>query len=279
MTVLRLARIGINVSDLAASAAFYAEAFGFTRDGTTTEADPALAGLLGTRRLRTLALRRGAQTLELSECTPPGAPYPAGSSANDPGFQHCALATGDMAAAYARLSRCRFMPISRDGPQALPGGITAYKFRDPDGHPLELIAFPHADPRTTRGIDHSAIVVSDTRRSIAFYGGLGLSVQSRQLNAGPAQDALDGLDGTQVDVVALIPADPAPHVELLGYRAPPGRRMSPPRPCDLAATRLVFTADALPATSRSAVLADGSRAALLLDPDGHAVLLVQPPRA
>ncbi len=35
--------------------------------------------------------------------------------------------------------------ISTDGPQRLPpssGGVAAFKFRDPDGHPLELLAFP-----------------------------------------------------------------------------------------------------------------------------------------
>ena len=36
-------------------------------------------------------------------------------------------------------------PISTSGPQLLPaasGGVSAFKFRDPEGHPLELIAFP-----------------------------------------------------------------------------------------------------------------------------------------
>jgi catechol 2,3-dioxygenase-like lactoylglutathione lyase family enzyme len=260
VSVLRLDRIGLNVSDLDASEAFYTEALGFARVGAGAEDDPALAALLGARRIRTLALRRGAQTLQLARCEPAGAPYPADSRSNDLWFQHCALTTDDMAAAFARLQRHRFTPISRHGPQALPGGIVAYKFRDPDGHPLELIAFPKADPRGERGIDHSAIAVADAERSIAFYAGLGLAVRARQVNAGAAQDALDGLDGVRVDVVALDPARPAPHVELLGYHAPPGRSNATPDPTDIAASRLVFAVDA-------------RRAALLRDPDGHAVLL------
>jgi catechol 2,3-dioxygenase-like lactoylglutathione lyase family enzyme len=279
-TALRLERIGLNVADLDASEAFYAAAFGFARADAEIQDDAALAALLGARRLRTRRLRRGAQLLELTVCEPPGAPYPAGSRSNDVWFQHCALATDDMPEAYRRLCRCGpFEPISRHAPQALPGGIVAYKFRDPDGHPLELIGFPHGDPRTERGIDHSAIAVADAARSSAFYRWLGLAVQSRQVNTGPAQDSLDGLDGTVVEVVALAPAHPAPHVELLAYHTPRGRRAPLPRPTDIAASRLVFAADALPDGSGTATLANGGRAALLHDPDGHAVVLLQPPRA
>src|SRR5438094_518151 len=70
------------------------------------------------------------------------------------------------------------------GPQLLPrtipgaAGIRAFYFRDPDGHPLEVLQFPRdkGDPkwhapsdRLFLGIDHTAIVVSDTRTSLAFY--------------------------------------------------------------------------------------------------------------
>ena len=49
---------------------------------------------------------------------------------------------------HERLSRFPFTTISRNGPEALPGGVVAFKFRGPDGHPLELIQFPWPDPRT-----------------------------------------------------------------------------------------------------------------------------------
>ena len=85
-----------------------------------------------------------------------------------------------MDAAYARLrqqqGRARLA-----GPQRLPdwnpnaGGIRAFYFRDPDGHPLEILQFPpdkgdakwHAPSRRLfLGIDHTAIVVADTEASL-----------------------------------------------------------------------------------------------------------------
>ena len=213
VTALRLDRVGLNVSDLPAAIAFYETALGFS----AAAIEPGDAALLGVASVRRAVLRRGRQCVELTQCSPPGAAYPDASAGNDLWFQHCALATDDMAASYARLRAAAFTPISRDGPQALPGGVVAFKFRDPDGHPLELIQFPAADPATAGGIDHSAISVSDVGRSVAFYAAeLGLHESARQVNTGPAQDALDGLAGVTVDVVALAPEVAAPHVELLG---------------------------------------------------------------
>ena len=96
-----------------------------------------------------------------------------------------------MPAAYARLAaQPGWNTISTDGPQVLPassGGVTAYKFRDPEGHPLELLAFPpDAIPARWQkvsatgclGIDHSAISVVDTDQSIKFYERLGLGAQA-----------------------------------------------------------------------------------------------------
>ena len=280
MRALRLLRVSLTVSDLVRAEAFYRDALGFTAVAPAREADPALAGLLGADRLRAVRLRRGAQELELAAFDPPGAAYPADSRSNDLWFQHLALATDDMAASYARLARHPFTPISRGGPQVLPGGIEAFKFRDGDGHPLELIRFPAPDPLTANGIDHSAISVADAGRSAAFYAGsLGLRVASHQVNAGPAQDALDGLAGTSVDVVALAPEQASPHVELLGYRAPPGRPAPPMRPADLAASRLVFLVDSLAGHPGAVSLAGDAKAALAHDPDGHAALLLDRERA
>ena len=97
---------------------------------------------------------------------------------------------------------------------ASSGGVQAYKFRDLDGQPLELISFHPGtgDPKwqrsrqrgargvATLGIDHSAIGVGNVERSIDFYvGALGLRVASRQVNIGPAQELLAGAEGVQVD--------------------------------------------------------------------------------
>ncbi len=259
MTAQRLDRVGLNVGSVTDALRFYEEALGFT--ASPVRADPACAALLGVRTVQTARLQRGAQVIELTQCDPPGAPYPEGSHSNDAWFQHCALVTGDMASAYARLCAFPFTPISRHGPVLLPGGITAFKFRDPDGHPLELIQFPRSDPLTEGGIDHSAIAVADVARSVAFYAGeLGLVETARQVNKGPAQDALDGLDGVSVDVVALMAQVPAPHLELLCYRTPRGRSAGDRDASAIAASRLVFSVGTGPLLLRR-------------DPDGHLVVL------
>ncbi|MGH6681389.1 MAG: VOC family protein, partial [Bradyrhizobium sp.] len=175
----------------------------------------------------------------------------------------------------------------------------AYKFRDPEGHPLEWIAFPPkvGDPQWhSRGrarvlcYDHSAIVVGDVERSIAFYAGLlGFKLGGRSLNIGTEQDRLDGLTGCDVDVVALQPARLAtPHVELLHYRMPAGRPSNGKiRANDVASVRQVHRVDDLDELVRlletSGVtfvspglvrLTGGEQAAAILDPDGHMITLV-----
>ena len=94
----------------------------------------------------------------------------------------------------------------------------------------------------------------------------------RQRNAGPEQDALDGLPDAQVDVVALAPAQSTPHLELLDYRTPRGRAHPAMRPADIAATRLVLEVDEPP--EGAVRLGDGRLAALLPDPDGHLLLVL-----
>ena len=255
---LRLDRVAINVGNIVDAARFYTNALGFIPDAAA-QPDPSTATLLGVHRVQSMLLQRGRQRIELTQCDPPGKPYPAGSLANDLWFQHCALVTNDIAGAYQRLCQHAFTPISQNGPQILPGGIAAFKFRDPDGHPLELIQFPNANPATAGGIDHSAISVSNVERSIRFYTEqLSLSETARQVNTGPAQDALDGLHGVTVDVLALVPAQASPHLELLCYRAPQGRAGGAD---GIAAARLVFT------------IGDGLARRMIDDPDGHRIVL------
>lgn len=278
MKALRLLRISLPVRDLAAAGRFYAEALGFGYVEQARAADPALVMLLGACAIRRTLMQRGSQLLELAAFDPPGAEYPPDSHSNDMWFQHCALVTADIDAAYVRLNRYPHLAISRNGPQALPDGSVAFKFRDPEGHPLELIQFPNPDAVTEAGIDHSAIVVADAERSIAFYADvLSMSVHAHQVNQGPAQDKLDALGGAEVDIVSLTPAQTAPHVELLGYRHPHGRATPRMRPADIAASRLVFAVDHLADDLDHVVLRDGVRATSMDDPDGHALLLLEAP--
>jgi catechol 2,3-dioxygenase-like lactoylglutathione lyase family enzyme len=257
-------RIARNVRDLTAAQEFYCKILGFTRVGSITE-DPELASLLGIQRLRCARLRLGAQEIELSECLPAGMAYPTPHAANDPWFQHIALVTSDIAAAHAQIA-LHATAISTAGPTALTG-LQACKYRDPDGHPFELLQFApgHGNPawqaknRLMLGYDHTAITASNLPKTIEFYANFGFSETARQHNAGPAQAALDGLDHPAADIVTLKIIAGPPHVELLHYTNPHQARRRVIAAHDIAATRLVLAGSA-------------PGLALRRDPDGHFVL-------
>jgi catechol 2,3-dioxygenase-like lactoylglutathione lyase family enzyme len=188
------------------------------------------------------------------------------------------------------LDRLREVPgwraISSNGPEHLPhrsGGATAFKFRDPEGHPLELISFPQISERAVGSpgrsveINHSAISATDLDRSIAFYSGLGFTTGARSLNTGMEQRRLDGVADARVDVVELDLPDTGPHLELLHYRGQYDRNVMPPGTSDIAATRTVLLAQNAAALGEirdaySSIVLDSTDAAVLLrDPDGHLV--------
>jgi catechol 2,3-dioxygenase-like lactoylglutathione lyase family enzyme len=224
-------------------------------------AEMALLGLHGGGSRRTLCL--GAQRVELHHFEQPGRRYPQEVTGADSRFQHLALVTDDAAAAWLRARALGASAISVGGPVTLPpssGGVTAIKFRDPEGHPLELLQIPRGRwiGCGLLGVDHTAISVTDVDAAHAFYEALGLSTRGRTLNQGPTQVALDGLAGAQVDVVPLVPAIATPHLELLGYRTPSPCVAEQAAANDVAATAVVWSAD---------------RDAVLRDPDGHLHLL------
>lgn len=304
MPVMQLIGVAITVADLAGTAAFYRDVLGLEVGPEHPLPDPAWSTVLGlgeasTRRAVDITI--GRQWLELVALDPPGRPYPAERASNDQWFQHVALACGDIFGVWKRLAGGSPGVVTKGQPVLLPpntGSVTAYKFRDPEGHPLELIAFPPGvgDPvwqepgAGIRGFDHTAMVVSDLERSIAFYTGvLGFRAAGRSLNAGPEQDRLDGLTGCAVDVVALAPpAAATPHVELLHYRTPPGRTSTAAIEVDdVASARQLYRVtelDALGETLQAAGVAfispgvvslgDGGTAAAIRDPDGHVLVLI-----
>ena len=302
----RLLHVSLTTRDLNRSVRFYTRALGFAAEHERTLRGEAFARIVGTRdaEARAVTLRLGGDCIELVEFARKGRAYPIGSTSPDLWFQHFAIIVSDMKAATARLAgEAGWTAISDDGPQKLPassGSATAFKFRDPDGHPLEFLAFPpDATPAKWRapvpapvylGIDHSAIAVADTARAEAFYVGmLGLSVGGRSVNRGAAQEHLDGTFNALVEVTALLTPDGAsPHVELLCNRVPATGRPIPvdTRPHDIAATRLVIETDDLAAFVDEAIEArlrfvspgivsdaDGRASAMLHDIDGHLLLL------
>ena len=305
--VVAVESIGITVSDLDASLAWYERVLDFQPAGAIEEhagaAAESLEGVFAMRS-RSARLTLGDETLELTEyLAPQSRPLPVDSRSNDRWFQHVALIVSDMDAAYARL-RTAHVAHASSGPQRLPdwnpnaGGIEAFYFKDPDGHVLEVLEFPagKGDPRWQRlastthalflGIDHTAIVVADTETSLAFYRDLlGMRVAGTSENFGTEQEHLNGVFGAHLRITALR-AERGPGIEFLEYLAPSDGRPYPldARGCDLVhwETRLAATdlSALLPALVEhdvalvsSGVIETGAGAAALLvrDPDGHAV--------
>jgi catechol 2,3-dioxygenase-like lactoylglutathione lyase family enzyme len=251
-----IASVGFSCRDADALADWYERWLGFERLAEREHVDDALCTLVGLPggRLRCLSLQLGEEQLELSQVLDPGPhrpgrPVPADSRSNDLWFQHICLVVREMdgvaPALEAQIRSGALRPISTT-PQRLPdwntsaAGIVAFKFHDPDGHPLELLQFPpdKGDARwhqpgeaAVLGVDHSAIGISDPQRAGRFYGDLlGLGHGGGGTNHGPEQDQLDGLQGTAVQIDAWRPPQ-GMGIESLAYRSPAGGR---PMPADFA---------------------------------------------
>jgi catechol 2,3-dioxygenase-like lactoylglutathione lyase family enzyme len=241
--------VGLNVSDMDRALAFYTGVLPFVKvsdheiSGRPYEL---LTGVFGARS-RVVTLRLGSEEIELTEfLAPRGRPMPADLRANDRLFQHIAIVVSDIATAYAVL-REHGVEHASTGPQRLPdwnpnaGGISAFYFRDPDRHFLEIIAFPpgkgspkwHVMPTGIfLGIDHTAIVVDDTNASLRFYRDtLGLQVAGESDNYDVEQEHLNNVFGARLRITALRAAK-GPGIEFLEYLAPRDGR---PAPTDLRA--------------------------------------------
>ncbi len=292
--------IGMTVSDIDRSVAFYTQVLTFEKVSEVEVAGPDyehLDGVFGLR-MRVVTLKLGTEELLLTQyLAPKGRAFPADSRSNDRWFQHAAIVVSDMNRAYARL-RENHVEYASSGPQTLPawnkaaGGIRAFYFRDPDEHYLELIEFPagKGDPRWQRtdgrlflGIDHSAIVVSDTARSEAFYRGLGFQVAGGSENYGDEQEHLNNVFGAHLRITSMR-TESGPGIELLEYLTPRDGRAMPPdvHPNDIVFWEVMITGASEPLLERLGAnsVATPHRelgfedAAIVRDPDGHATELV-----
>ncbi len=295
--------IGITVSDLDRSVDFYSKVLHFEKisetevDGDSYEH---LTGVFGLR-MRIARMKLGDEAIELTEfLAPRGRPAPVDARSNDRWFQHIAIIVSDMDAAYAAL-RAHKVQHASSGPQVLPpwnpnaGGIRAFYFKDPDGHPLEILWFPagkgaakwhRAGDRLFLGIDHTAIVITDTEASLKFYRDrLGMEVAGESENYGPEQERLNSVFGARLRITALRAAS-GPGIEFLEYLAPRDGRPYPPeeKANDLIHWQTRFLGLSAAETSKSLTaplveLPDGRagfrKAVTFRDPDGHAIQVVE----
>jgi catechol 2,3-dioxygenase-like lactoylglutathione lyase family enzyme len=294
--------IGMTVSDLDRSVEFYSKVLSFEKvsetefDGSDYEH---LEGVFGLR-MRTARMRLGEESIELTEfLAPRGRPVPVDSRANDRWFQHIAIITSDMDRAY-RWLRENKVQYASSGPQRLPewnqsaANIQAFYFRDPDGHFLEVLAFPpdkgqakwhRPTDKLFLGIDHTAIVISNTDASLRFYRDLlGLQVVGESENYGTEQEHLNNVFGAHLRITSLRAAI-GPGVEFLEYLAPRDGRPYPleEKPNDLLHWQTKFLGIDAAESERdlqkfrspfiSTGVVEGSIA--VRDPDGHAVQIAQ----
>jgi len=298
--------ISVPVLDMERSVAFYCDVLGFAKASDTERSGDGYEHLYGVfgARVRVVTLKLGDESLKLEQfIAPRGRPIPVDSKSNDRWFQHIAIIVSDMDRAFAWL-RAKNVEFSSTGPQLLPksnpnaGGISAFYFRDPDGHSLEILHFPAGKgdskwqagaDRLFLGIDHSAIVVTDTEASLGYYRDtLGLKVAGASENFGIEQERLNNVFGVRLRITALL-AGHGPGVELLEYLAP---RTGRPMPIDTQSNDLwswhidmtgdVEAADGAIRAHHYGYVSPGPvnlgtssphYSLLVRDPDGHATML------
>jgi len=302
--------VGMTVSDMDRAVEFYS-ALTFQKisdvEGLGEEFEH-LEGVFGAR-MRIVRMQLGNEYLDLTQyLSPPGRPIPVDSRSNDLWFQHIAIVVRDMDQAFDKLRALKVQFVST-GPQTLPpsikaaAGIKAFYFRDPDQHNLEIIYFPpgKGDPRWQEktdnlflGIDHTAVGVSNTDASLKFYRDLlGLRKAGETENFGTEQEHLNQVFGAHLHITGMR-SDAGPGIEFLEYLAPRDGRT---RPADVHANDIVHwqtmiatdEIDLLAKKLRDAqvrFVSSGvvalpkekvgfSKGALVSDPDGHNVLLIQ----
>ncbi|MGQ0809626.1 MAG: VOC family protein [Nitrospiraceae bacterium] len=244
--------IGMTVSDMDRSVAFYSNVLSFEKISDVEvwgEDYERLQGVFGLR-IRVVRMKLGDEFIDLTEyLAPKGRPIPADSRSHDRWFQHIAIIVSDMDKAYQWL-RQHHVQHASTGPQRLPdwnkgaAGIRAFYFRDPDGHTLEILWFPpdkgspkwHQRDRLFLGIDHTAIVVANTDSSLKFYrNALGMTVAGESENYGTEQEHLNNVFGARLRITSLRAAA-GPAIELLEYLTPRDGR---PYPSDEQANDLV----------------------------------------
>jgi catechol 2,3-dioxygenase-like lactoylglutathione lyase family enzyme len=303
--------ISLTVADLDASERFFVETLGFRVEAPASELRGAeFEGLTGiaSAEAHSAHLALGREHIELvAFARPSGRPSPEDGHSDDLWFQHLALVASNIDSVHDRVQAAGANAISA-GTQTIPasnpaaGGIRAFYFQGPSSHPLELIWFPAGKGMArwqdasapVLGIDHTAIAVSNTERSRVFYEDLlGLHVAGHSFNFGKEQEALSGVPGARVRITGLRGED-GPGVEFLEYENP---RRGRPVPTDARASDLwhwettiaVPNLDATIAKLQAAVVHfvsdhvhdtrelgfSGTRGVVVLDPDGHAVRVVQ----
>lgn len=308
--VKKVGAIGITVKNLDRSVQFYTEVLGFKKINEREllgEKYEQLKNVFGLH-IRMARLQLGDEYIELTDyLTSGGRSIPEDQHSNDLFFQHIAIVVSNMEKAYRQIKKYNIDFVSTE-PQTLPKsipaaeGIKAFYFRDPDNHTLELIYFPpgKGQPKWQKdagklflGIDHTAIGISNTENSHAFYADiLGIERKGDSWNRGIEQEHLNNVEGASLHITGYRAAE-GPGIEFLEYIKPgPGRKY----PEDSRADDLWFWQTTIQVEDAATLYnviqkknykiisrnlltlenANGknSKAFIVQDPDGHALLII-----
>jgi catechol 2,3-dioxygenase-like lactoylglutathione lyase family enzyme len=302
----------ITVSDMDRAVDFYGRVLTFDKvsDSEVSGEDVEhYFGVFGSH-IRVVRMGLGDESIELVQfLVPRGRPVPIDSRSNDGWFQHIAVIVSDMERAY-QILRENKAEFASSEPQRLPdwnknaAGIKAFYFKDPDEHPVEILQFPgdkgdakwhERKSKLFLGIDHTAIVVSNTDASLKFYRDLlGMHIAGESENYGTEQEHLNNVFGAHLRITSLRAAA-GPGIELLEYLSPRDGR---PIPVDERSNDLVHRETELEIGDAEAAVAPlrAAKAAFISsgdvsfhqdtglsimqgfavrDPDGHAIGIVQ----
>jgi catechol 2,3-dioxygenase-like lactoylglutathione lyase family enzyme len=303
--------VATTVADMDRSLKFYTDVLSFEKIADFSVSGKAYEQLFDVTgaKARIVRIKLGDETLDLVQFKDQqGRPVPYDSRSNDRWFQHVAIIVSDMDRAYGWLRKNK-VEYASSGPQTLPqwnsnaAGIKAFYFKDPDGHPLEVLMFPKGkgDAKWHRptnklflGIDHTAIVVADTENSLKFYRDmLGMRVAGESENYGTEQEHLNAVFAARLRITALR-ANSGPGIELLEYLNPRDGRPYPDdahvfdllyRETVVQVPNVITAAESLRSSkvrevSRSVVTVPNaeigfSQAFQVRDPDGHPITIVQ----
>ncbi len=309
-----ISRVALTVEELSRSVEFYEKTLNFKQIGSYTIESPTAGWLFGMTdgdeklSVGIAVLSLGEEIIELMEFqnSAPADAIPADSASNDLWFQHLAIVVAHMDTAYEHLKMFDIESIS-PAPQTLPGyleaaGLSAFYFKDPDGHVLELIHFPaeKGDSKWHKkkaglflGIDHTAIVVKNTAVSLPFYKKLGFTQDAQTKNYGPQQEKLNQVEDAQLLVTSLA-SQVGMGVEFLDFKMPKDGRPFPENaePTDLIHWHSVVMVEDVGAAydwvqaegyqliSQNSVRLENERGRgfhgfLVRDKDGHAVLVAE----
>ena len=308
--VKRVDAIGITVSEMNRSVKFYSEVLGFKKVSDVELVGreyEQLEGIFGLH-IRVVRMQLGEEFIELTDyLTSGGRRIPEDARSNDLIFQHIAIVVSDMEKAYDHLRKFNVEYVSTSPqtlPKTIPGaeGIKAFYFHDPDNHNLELIYFPKdkgqpkwhvtAD-KLFLGIDHTAIAVSSSEESQKFYADLlGFERKGESWNKGIEQEHLNNVEGASLHIRGYR-ANEGPGIEFLQYLKPgPGKTYPADSKADdiwhWQTTLLVDDAEKLYSEflqSSYRFISGGlvdfqsaegkhSKAFIIRDPDGHAMLVI-----